>query len=165
MSSAPPMALDAAHLAGAIAALNDAVQALAPTDLTAKRLPSALAEIGAARQESDNAAMQILDAAEALMGLATEMGSPPGDGVMTATDAILQACTMNDIVGQRLAKAATAITEARDRLVALSDAIGIQSELAVDTADDKPVRDQLTFGPALGQVDVNQSDVDRLFAT
>jgi hypothetical protein len=68
-------------------------------------------------------------------------------------------------VGQRLAKAATAITEARDRLVALSDAIGIQSELAVDTADDKRVRDQLTFGPALGQVDVNQSDVDRLFAT
>lgn len=164
MSFAPGPSVDLEHLDLAMSALNDAVHALAPSDLTTKRLPSALAEIGAARTESDAAAMQILDAAEALMALAADIGDSNGDSVMTAADAILQACTMNDIVGQRLAKAAAAVTEARNRLVVLADAIGLSAEANIETANDAKVREHLTFGPALTQK-VDQSDVDKLFSS
>lgn len=143
--------------------LDEAILALAPNDLTMNRLPSALAELGAARGESDSAVMQILDAADALMAIAADLGGSRGVSVITATDLILQACSMNDIVGQRLAKAAGVILEARNRLAALTDVIGSTDEVRFETVDDARIREQLTFGPALTQT-MNQSDVDEFFS-
>ena len=163
MPSPPQMTLKEAQLAGVIAAMNEAVEALAPTDLTTKRLPSALAELSAAQKETDGAAMQILDATEVLMGLASQLGAP-GEAVMTAAYDILQACTMNDIVGQRLAKAVAAVSETRDRLETLSKAVGITTPMTLETARDRRVQERMTCGPAIGWSGVSQSDVDGLFS-
>ncbi len=165
MVARPHTLIDPQQLALAVAALNEAMQALAPADLSSKRLSSALAEIGAAREESDAAAMQILDVAETLAAMAGGIDEPEGIEVMHAADAIFQACTMNDIVGQRLAKAAAAVSVARERLAALSIAFDLPQPVEIESAEDARTREKLTFGPAIGAPQIDQASADRLFAT
>lgn len=154
---------DVIRLAEYVTDVGGAVHALAPVALSARRLPTARREIDAARSESDIAALRIIEAVEAVLVAAADIGGADGERLTAAADAILEACAFNDIVGQRLTKASVACDLASARLARLAEQLGVSDVEEIETANDKRDRQAMAHGPSIGGPEVTQAEVDNLF--
>jgi len=76
---------------------------------------------------------------------------------------LLTVCQIEDLVGQRLAKALHLLTEVGDRLMRLADDTGI-ADATVEASAWETRRDtKLVNGPALFGPEVSQAEIDALF--
>ena len=139
-----------------------------PKDLKQEKIPRAGLELEAIVASTEAATGTIMDAAEEIMS--TDPGAENySEAVNEACMRIFEACSFQDITGQRITKVVATLTYIEERLHGLQDAWGPDIADAEGTApevgkdaDARP-NSSLLNGPALVGEGIGQSQVDDLF--
>jgi len=145
------------------------ISELRPNDLQQDKIPRAGLELEAIVTATENATGTIMDAAEEIMA-ADPTSEEYTDAVNEACMRIFEACSFQDITGQRITKVVSTLTYIEEHLNGLQDAWGPGIEDAeVDASapgmdgDPRPDQDLLN-GPALDGEGIQQDRVDDLLA-
>ncbi len=157
---------DCRDLATYIAKARREIAYMRPDEMKTERLPRAGKELEAIVQATEEATQTIMTAAENI--IAADRGHPDAyrETIDGACMRIFEACSFQDITGQRITKVVHTLTYIEEKLNTLQaawgpdlkDAIGIEDEVAPDDES------RLLNGPALAGEGVSQADVDALMA-
>lgn len=142
------------------------IASLTPSDLEGDRIPRAGMELDAIVQATETATNTIMESAETIMtSLGSDDISKEADTMQDAIMAIFEACSFQDITGQRISKVVTTLQHIEKRVSDLRDLLGITDEhmeaaKARDVEEDES--DGLLSGPALEGEGIDQTEVDAL---
>lgn len=140
------------------------IASLQPVDLESARIPRAGLELDAIVQQTEEATNTIMEAAEEIMGADTSDSDAYQTITQDAVMRIFEACSFQDITGQRISKVVETLSHIEQRVMELRNLMGVTDadvEKAMDS--DKPVGDAaLLSGPALDGEGIDQSEVDQL---
>lgn len=120
---------------------------------------------------TENATNTIMDAADVIQAAASGIGGEKEQKIMDTTTIIYDACTFQDITGQRIRKVITLLENIEERVARLNGLFGAAPEIVGEVApvdpknivlpkDDK----DLLNGPQLAGNASSQADIDRLLA-
>ncbi|MBX6373462.1 MAG: hypothetical protein IRZ13_04400 [Acetobacteraceae bacterium] len=153
------------------------IAALGVEDITASHIPSATDELDAVVEHTAAATNEILDCCETLEGLEPHVGGDGQAAFRSAITRIYEACSFQDITGQRIAKAIAALKAIEARVAAVISttrgSAGAARAAAAETSRGSRRADgmALTEGEALAQgpqlpgAGVSQDEIDRLLAS
>ena len=150
------------------------IAALKVEDIRDAHIPSATDELDAIVDHTAHATNEILDCCETLEQLQSELSGEAADKLQGAVTRIYEACSFQDITGQRIGKVVTALKAIETRVSAVvSAASGMPGPESAPVAapgaapgDDKRTEGQkLANGPQLPGSGVSQSEIDRLLAS
>jgi chemotaxis protein CheZ len=156
------------EIAGYIESMRSEIGALQVNDLKDSRIPSAGEELGAIVKATETATNTIMECAEALMG--ADASDPAAYKALVEEKmlVIFEACSFQDITGQRIAKVVETLQHIEARVARFaevmkaSDFTGFMSDEERARAERK--EKNLLNGPQLAGEGVDQSDVDKMFA-
>ena len=156
-------------IAGYIAQAKSDIRDLRPQAIVQGGFPTAGSELQAITDDTEVATNVIMTAAEAMLDMDVsdpDLKDRVDDGVMK----IFEACSFQDITGQRVSKIVKVLGQIDDLISRLADAIGaVDGDEAVTerplSAAEQRQRDLLLNGPAIGGPETRQADIDDLFAT
>ncbi len=145
------------------------IAALTPkeTDDENARIPRAGLELDAIVQATEDATNSIMEAAEEIMSADPAETEAYQNTVNDAVMRIFEACSFQDITGQRISKVVETLTYIESRVEDLKNLLGITSD-DIDAArieDDKTGDEKYLRGPALEGEGIDQSEVDALMDT
>lgn len=142
------------------------IAALRPGEIKNEFIASATDELDAIVGATEAATNEIMDAAEHIENLATLMDPEVAGRLTEITTRIFEACTFQDITGQRITKVVRALKEIESRVENLVKAFGGDvGEAAKPSDENKVLTDEdLLNGPQLPSSAANQADIDALFA-
>lgn len=157
------------ELGRTIAAAKAEIAALQVDDITDSHIPSATDELDAIVEHTAAATNAILEVCETLDGLAGEVKGAAAETLNTATTRIYEACSFQDITGQRINKVVFTL-KAIDRKVAHivatfscgDEVLQPPAQVLSVSVDDES---SLLNGPQLPMSAMDQSDIDRLLAS
>jgi len=153
------------------------IASLRPDEVGSTLIPSATDELDAIVEATATATNTIMDATEEIEEAAGKHGSDVQNDIMDVTTKIYEACTFQDITGQRITKVVTALKKIEEKVDGLVHAFSDEIEAAkvrqkAEEAAKGPVkkeineREDLLEGPQLADGDgKNQDDVDALLAS
>ena len=143
------------------------IASLQPVDLEDSHIPRAGLELDAIVQQTEEATHTIMEAAEEIMG-----ADPADTDAYQATtqDAVMrifEACSFQDITGQRISKVVETLSHIENRVLELRDLMGItEDDIRVarenHPEEEKDENKRLLHGPALEGEGIDQSAVDDL---
>ena len=153
---------DCQDLARYIAKARREISEMRPEEMKQVKLPRAGLELEAIVQATEEATGNIMTAAEEIM--AADISEP--DAYKTTVDAacmrIFEACSFQDITGQRITKVVHTLTYIEERLNKLQSAWG-PDLMDAEPVDDAPSGDAaLLNGPALAGEGIDQAQVDAM---
>jgi len=154
------------QIANSITQARDEIGRLQPSDITTDHIPCAGRELEAIITATEDATNTIMDAAETLL----EMEAKDLDTYKAAVEGevmrIFEACSFQDITGQRVSKVVEALQDIDERVSRISAAFGTEGAGAEksdrEIARDSRKKDQILNGPALAGEGVDQGDIDKL---
>lgn len=142
------------------------IAALSVDDITGAHIPSATDELDAIVGHTAEATNEILDCCEVLEKLQSEV---PEAAAMTLQDAvtrIYEACSFQDITGQRISKVVAALKAIESRVeAAVANASGRIAPPPAAPAAPRTEGQQLANGPQLPGGATSQEEIDRLLAS
>ncbi len=144
---------------------------LRPDDVKEKYLSSASDELDAIVEATADATNNIMDATEMIEEVMEGVEQEVSDKLMEATTRIYEACTFQDITGQRITKVVTALKHIEEKIDALVDAFGseidkFKAENPEEEDGPKEITDEdLLEGPQLDGQGKSQEDIDALLAS
>ena len=155
-----------------IAAARAEIAALRVDDITVSHIPSATDQLDAIVVHTAAATDTILEVCETLDGLADTLGrdaTSPLTGAATAklqeaTTQIYEACSFQDLTGQRISKVVTALKSIEAKVAQIMSTFG-------EASDESPAREalpeevSLLNGPQLPAHAMGQSEIDKLMAS
>jgi chemotaxis protein CheZ len=156
------------EIAGYIESMRSEIGALQVNDLRTSRIPAAGQELGAIVQATEQATNTIMECAEALMGADASDPAAYKALVDEKMMIIFEACSFQDITGQRIAKVVETLQHIEERVarfanvVQAKDIAGFLTEQERERAERK--EKYLLNGPQLAGDGVDQSAVDKMFA-
>lgn len=151
------------ELSDYIAKARGEIASLRPGDLQRDRLPRAGRELEAIVRSTEEATNKIMAAAEAIMAADPAEGEGYRSLVSDRCMEIFEACSFQDITGQRISKVVETLTYIEDRVSRLKNALGAELEDAPHEAEDLRQGDAaLLNGPALEGEGIAQDEVDKL---
>ncbi|OYW80550.1 MAG: chemotaxis protein CheZ, partial [Asticcacaulis sp. 32-58-5] len=154
-------------IAGYIAKAKEEIRELRPHDLSQERIPTAGAELEAITRDTENATHTIMNCAEAMMGFSVKDFDGDANAYKAAVDdqvmMIFEACSFQDITGQRVSKVVNVLKQIEDRVTRLADKLGIEDKSVELTEREKRERDLLLNGPAINGPETGQDSIDALF--
>jgi chemotaxis protein CheZ len=77
---------------------------------------------------------------------------------------IFEACSFQDLTGQRVTKVISTLRHIEDRVTKFADALGVKDSAQAESAEDARKRELLLNGPAANGPATSQDDIDALFA-
>jgi chemotaxis protein CheZ len=160
-----------AALAQVIQSAKAEIAALDPDEIRAHHIPAATDELDAVVGAAAEATHAIMEAAEAVEGVAEELGEAQARTLTDAVTTIYEACSFQDITGQRISKVIRALREIETKvdamLVTLGDEAAVQRQeaRAREAAADQRSDQDLLHGPQLEGDGQAQDDIDALFAS
>ncbi len=148
------------------------IAALKVEDIRDAHIPSATDELDAIVEHTAHATNEILDCCETLEQMQSELSGEAADKLQGAVTRIYEACSFQDITGQRIGKVVTALKAIETRISTIvSAASGMPGPEAAPAPVAQP-RDEkrtegekLANGPQLPGAGVSQSEIDRLLAS
>ena len=155
-------------IAAYISRTRDEIAALRPNDMKEHRIPTAGAELEAVVEDTERATDVIMAEAEALMAADVDPDNP--DAYKASVDEsmcrIIEACSFQDLTGQRVSKAITSLKHIEERVTRFASTMGVDDAEMTDAEKQEEDRKStlLTNGPALGGPETNQSDVDDIMS-
>lgn len=174
------------RLADFITKTHEELSSLRPTELKAEFIPKATDELDAIVEATASATNRIMDAAEAIMEVSGRMPQADADKVMTSVNAIFEACTFQDITGQRVSKVVTLLKVIEDRVDKMAMALGemepapectasveamsamsqvdSNSSVSMSPATDAHWTGSTLNGPALPEHAPSQADIDKILS-
>jgi chemotaxis protein CheZ len=152
-----------AKLARVIEAARRDIAALRPDEIRQKHLPTATDELDAIVGATADATGEILDAAEQISAIADAAGATKLTEQVTR---IFEACSFQDITGQRITKVVKTLKEIEAKVVDLVRAFGSLENAAGDVDGSAAGQDgeaALLNGPQLPRDARSQADIDAIF--
>ncbi len=149
-----------------IAAAKAEIAALRVDDITASHIPSATDELDAIVAHTAAATNSILEVCEMLDVAAGSATGAMAEQLNDATTRIYEACSFQDITGQRISKVVLTLKTIEGKvaqiLAAFSDPVAAETPGAQSAPDAEAA---LLNGPQLPMVAMDQSEIDRLLAS
>ena len=149
-----------------IAAAKQEIASLQVEDINRAFIPSATDELDAIVEATAQATNEILDCCETFETVAGELGGTTGETLQAAVTRIYEACSFQDITGQRITKVVRTLKSIEDRIAAI---VATFADRAPGTEDGPraPSRDAVSLlnGPQLPGNGVDQAEIDRLLAS
>jgi chemotaxis protein CheZ len=144
------------------------IAALRPDDVKAEYIPSATDELDAIVQATEAATNTIMDAVESIEATVGELPAEAADAIGAATTRIYEACTFQDITGQRINKVVKALKHIEEKVEGLAVAFGGfkgRRRPSGGSKEKKIVTEQdLLAGPQLPDQAKKQAEIDALFS-
>lgn len=151
-------------IAGYIAKAKEEIRQMRPHDISQERIPTAGAELEAITRDTEAATHTIMNSAEAIMG--ADISDPKAYKAMVDDEVmkIFEACSFQDITGQRVSKVVNVLKQIEERVCRLATTLGVEdSDVQEISAEEKRRRDLLLNGPAIGGPEVAQDAIDAMF--
>jgi chemotaxis protein CheZ len=147
-----------------IACAKAEIAALRVDDITDNHIPFATDELDAIVEHTATATNEILSSCETLDDVAGSLTGEPANRLQDATTRIYEACSFQDITGQRITKVVTTLKaiEAKVAQIVATFGGGTSAAPREMTATQE---DALLNGPQHPAVAMDQSDIDRLLAS
>lgn len=165
MSAAFEMEVERQALLRYVIAARKAIAELRPNEMRTQKLPSAMNEIGMIVETTESAANQIMQAVEEILALSND--AAPIDYRASVEEkclSVMEACSFQDLTGQRITKVVETLLTIEDKLAALAEVLGEAAE-EVAAEPPEPQGDAVLLnGPAMPGEGVDQDEIDRLFA-
>jgi chemotaxis protein CheZ len=139
------------------------ISALRPNDMMEDRIPSAGAELDAVVKGTADATHIIMNAAEAVMAADPTDIDAYQAFVSDKMMEIFEACSFQDITGQRVRKVVDTLSHIESRIERFASVMGVEDAVVEDSEQDKRKKDLLLNGPALNGPEVAQDDIDAMF--
>lgn len=152
-------------LGEAVATARQEIAALKVDDITASYIPGATDELDAIVAHTGAATESILEACERLDALGETLIGDAAQRLQSATVKIYEACSFQDITGQRITKVVSTLKTIEttiERIVTTFGAASVERKQA--PASVRPV-ESLLNGPQLPASAMDQSDIDKLLAS
>ncbi|MBL4739562.1 MAG: protein phosphatase CheZ [Sneathiella sp.] len=151
---------DCRDLVNFIVSARSEISQIRPTDLKQERIPRAGKELDAIVQSTESATNQIMTATEKIMDARVTEADVVNDACME----IFEACSFQDITGQRISKVVSTLEYIEGYLDSLTSAWGHEVDAKPQTQDSENEEAALLNGPALEGEGVDQDFVDNMFA-
>ncbi len=161
---------DLASISSEIKAVRMEIASTRPDEISDRHIPTATDELDAIVQATEDATNGIMAAAETIEGIAETVGGEHGATLEQAVTGIYEACSFQDITGQRIAKVVGTLHHIEQTISGLvasfADEIA-EYKAANPTPDgesDKTDADLLN-GPQLSESAQSQDEIDALLAS
>ena len=162
---------DAQDLADVIRRARSDIAALNPEAITEEHLPVAGEELEAIVSATETATNEIMEAAEAIEASLEPCPPETAERISNAVTQIFEACSFQDITGQRISKVVNALQQVEakvgDMLATLGGQSGqppvTQTASAVQDMTDEDRERALMNGPQSAGQAPSQDDIDALF--
>lgn len=152
------------YLADFIQKARDEISGLQANDIKDTRLPGASVELDAVVRDTEKATESIMAEAEKLMAAeATDLATYKAE-VDAAMMRIFEACSFQDLTGQRVTKVISTLRHIEERVTKFAGALGVTDSSSQESAEDARKRELLLNGPAMNGPATSQDDIDALFA-
>jgi chemotaxis protein CheZ len=132
-------------------------------DVSDVHIPTATDELDAVVGATEKASAKIMDSAEVIQGLAEKTDEATQKALMDETTKIFEACSFQDITGQRITKVVKTLRDIEgsvEKLLHLFGGKPVDFQPAEDTRDED---EKLKNAPQLEGQGVSQDDIDKLF--
>jgi chemotaxis protein CheZ len=160
-------------LADYIESAKQEIAALRPDEVKDQHLPAASDELDEIVAETAEATNRIMDATETIQGAIGELDEATQETIFNASMQIFEACSFQDITGQRVTKVVKALKDIEEKVDSLITAFGDEiaeykarnpSEETETTATDinEITDDMLLEGPQLSEEAMSQDEIDKL---
>ncbi len=156
-----------------VAQAKSEIAALRVEDINASHIPNAHDELDAVVEHTAVATNEILDACESLEKLAPSLPKDAAGQVEAAVTRIYEACSFQDITGQRIGKVVTALKAIETRVQEVTARFGQSPPAPAQAApahqggwaNAKTEGERLANGPQLPGAGSSQADIDALLAS
>jgi len=151
-------------IAGYIAKAKEEIREMRPHDISHDRIPTAGAELEAITRDTETATHTIMNSAEAMMG--ADISDPAAYKALVDDEVmkIFEACSFQDITGQRVSKVVNVLKQIEERVGRLANTLGVEDGFPMELSEDeKRRRDLLLNGPAIGGPETKQDAIDAMF--
>jgi chemotaxis protein CheZ len=146
-----------------IATAKSEIAALRMDDITASHIPFATDELDAIVQHTASATHAILASCETLDAVAGGLSGELAPKLQDATTQIYEACSFQDITGQRITKVVNTLKAIEAKVEQIVSTFGPSDGERV-AAESSPAGELLN-GPQLPTAAMDQSDIDKLLAS
>ncbi len=141
------------------------IASLQPKDLDTARIPRAGMELDAIVQQTEEATNTIMESAEAIMAADPSDADAFQNVVQEHIVRIFEACSFQDLTGQRISKVVETLRYVEERILTLRKLLGVSDEdiqRALDEEEKREGEKALLRGPALAGEGIDQAEVDAL---
>ena len=148
----------------------EAIGATRPDDISEKHIPTATDELDAVVESTAEATGTIMDAAEIIMEKAAEIGGENGDAITNEVMKIFEACSFQDITGQRITNVVKTLKTIEGKVGEMISIIASRIPGIGDSSDLPPEEDarnedeKLLNGPQMPDKAITQEDIDKLLS-
>ncbi len=151
---------DLFDLAGQIDSLYAELGNIQPNNLKSDHLKSAHDELSAVVEATSTATFQIIGEMEKLEKLAKELPADKGPQVVDCVTRVYEACSFQDITGQRITKVVKTLKAVEERVDALIHTLG--GTRPSEMKDTRIGEEALLNGPSLPGQGISQDEIDKL---
>jgi chemotaxis protein CheZ len=134
-------------------------------DIRDRDIPSATDELDAIVEHTAVATNAILESCELLESLGADVTGESAGKLQDAVTKIYEACSFQDITGQRITKVVTTLKTIEAKVAQIITAFGVQTAPAEIPLLPAATDADLMHGPQLPSNAMDQSDIDKLLAS
>lgn len=141
------------------------ISQLRANDMTGNRIPDAGRELDAIVEATEAATNTIMEAAEDIMAADPSDAQAYQDLVSNKMIGIFEACTFQDITGQRISKVVSTLNYIDERVTSFIERLRIPAEIDADaqeSEEERRKRELILHGPQHAGEGVSQKDIDAL---
>ncbi|MEO9738516.1 chemotaxis protein [Roseibium sp.] len=161
----PAVTEELTMIAREISRMKDEITALRANDMTSSKIPSAGRELDAIVEATETATNSIMEAAEEIMCADTSDPEAYQELVSGKMIGIFEACTFQDITGQRISKVVSTLNYIDERVSAFVDKLRIPEDMEApsdETEEERRQRELILHGPQHDGEGVSQNDIDAM---
>ncbi|WP_306141028.1 chemotaxis protein [Roseibium sp. MMSF_3412] len=166
LSTVQPTVTDELRAIGKeIARMKSEISQLRANDMTGNKIPDAGRELDAIVEATEDATNTIMEAAEEIMGADTSDPEAYQELVSNKMIGIFEACTFQDITGQRISKVVTTLNYIDERVSSFIEHLRIPGDLDAEveeTDEERRKRELILHGPQHDGEGVSQDDIDSM---
>jgi chemotaxis protein CheZ len=141
------------------------IRATRSHDVSGKFIPTATDELDAVIGATEEASATIMDSCEAIQAVAEDIDEVKAAEINAETIKIFEACSFQDITGQRISKVVKTLKDIEVTVDRLLQLFGTDKSVDLPEPEDERSEDEkLKNGPQLNGQGVSQDDIDKLLA-
>lgn len=137
---------------------------LSPGELKGKHIATATDELDAIIAATSEATSGIMDSCDVIQEHAGKVEGEDGNAIIEEVMKIYEACSFQDITGQRVSKVVKTFHTIESKIDHLVSVLGIKVSVPDGESDDREGDDILLNGPQLPDKAISQEDIDKLLA-
>jgi len=161
----PAVTEELTSIAKEITRMKEEISQLRANDMTGNKIPDAGRELDAIVEATEDATNTIMEAAEEIMGADTSDPEAYQELVSNKMIGIFEACTFQDITGQRISKVVGTLRYIDERVSSFIEHLRIPEDLdakAEESDEERRQRELILHGPQHSGEGVSQDDIDAM---